>query len=100
MERVREIGLLRAVGMHRGQVRSMIRWEATVIATFATTLGLGLGTFVGWATTRTVDASGAGIPLLELGVCTGAAIVAGTLVTIVPAHRAARVNLIRALTTE
>ena len=48
-ERKRELGLLRAVGMSRAQVRSSVRWESVIIALFGTALGLGIGVFFGWA---------------------------------------------------
>ncbi|MEI2653545.1 MAG: FtsX-like permease family protein, partial [Microthrixaceae bacterium] len=48
-ERTRELGLLRAVGMDRSQLRSAIRWEAIIIAVLGATLGLAVGTFFGWA---------------------------------------------------
>ena len=51
-ERTRELGLLRAVGMIRPQVRTTIRWEAIMIALFGTTLGLTVGAFFGWASVR------------------------------------------------
>ena len=100
LERVREIGLLRAIGMHRGQVRAMIGWEAAILAGIGTVLGLGLGAFVGWATTRALTQTGTGIPMLALAACAAAAAVAGTLVSVVPARRAARTTIIRALATE
>ena len=48
-ERTRELGLLRAVGQTRPQVRSMVRWESVIIAVFGALGGLGLGVFLGWA---------------------------------------------------
>jgi putative ABC transport system permease protein len=48
-ERTREIGLLRAVGMTRSQLRSSIRWESVIIAVQGTVLGLAIGLFFGWA---------------------------------------------------
>src|SRR5206468_121277 len=48
-ERTREIGLLRAVGMMRSQVKSMIRWESVIIAVFGALLGTAVGLFFGWA---------------------------------------------------
>ena len=51
-ERTREIGLLRAVGMSRSQVRSAVRWESVIIAVFGTLLGLAIGLFFGWAVVR------------------------------------------------
>jgi len=47
-ERTRELGLLRAVGQLRSQLRAMVRWESVVIARFATIGGVGLGLFLGW----------------------------------------------------
>ena len=47
-ERTRELGVLRAVGQTRRQLRSMIRWESAVVATFGVIAGLGLGTLIGW----------------------------------------------------
>ncbi len=57
-ERTRELGLLRAVGMGRSQVRSAIRWESIIIAVFGTTLGLAIGTFFGWAIVRAMADEG------------------------------------------
>ena len=48
-ERTRELGLLRAVGMTRSQLRATVRWEAVIIALLGTTLGLTIGTVFGWA---------------------------------------------------
>ena len=52
LERVRELGLLRAIGMDRRQVRAMVRWEALIVATIGTATGLSAGAFLGWALTR------------------------------------------------
>ena len=57
-ERTRELGLLRAVGMSRSQVRSTVRWESIIIAVFGTTLGLAVGTFFGWAIVRALADEG------------------------------------------
>ena len=57
-ERTRELGLLRAVGMSRAQVRSTVRWESVIIAVFGTTLGLAIGTFFGWAIVRAMADKG------------------------------------------
>jgi len=48
-ERIREIGLLRAIGMTRSQLRTTIRDDAMIVALLGTALGIGLGTFLGWA---------------------------------------------------
>ena len=47
-ERTRELGLLRAVGQTRREVRSTVRWESVIVAIFGTLGGIGLGTFLGW----------------------------------------------------
>src|SRR5690606_24232087 len=47
-ERTRELGLLRAVGQTRRQLRSTVRWESVMTAVFGTVGGIGLGTFLGW----------------------------------------------------
>ena len=49
VERTREIGLLRAIGMTRSQVRTMVRWESVIIALYGTALGLTIGIVFGWA---------------------------------------------------
>jgi putative ABC transport system permease protein len=102
-ERTREIGLLRAVGMSRSQVRSTVRWEAIVIAVFGTTLGLAIGTFFGWAIVRAMADQGIDtltIPVTSLGVVTAVAAVAGAVAAVVPARRAAKLDVLEALTND
>jgi putative ABC transport system permease protein len=101
-ERVRELGLLRAVGADRSQVRSMIRWESVVIALFGTIGGLALGLFLGWA----LVTAGAGEVALSFSVPIGQLVPvvvvgasAGVLAAIRPARRGARVDVIDALAT-
>jgi putative ABC transport system permease protein len=57
-ERTRELGLLRAVGMSRSQLRSTVRWESVIIALFGTILGLGIGLFLGWALVKALADEG------------------------------------------
>src|SRR5439155_8346765 len=57
-ERTREIGLLRAVGMARKQVRGMVRWEAVIIAVFGALLGTVIAVFFGWAMVRALRSQG------------------------------------------
>src|SRR5439155_27090365 len=57
-ERTREIGLLRAVGMARRQVRAMIRWESVIPAVFGAVLGAAVGIFFGWAMVRALKDQG------------------------------------------
>ena len=55
-ERTRELGLLRAVGQTRRQVRATVRWESVIVAVFGTIGGVGLGTFLGWGLMRALAA--------------------------------------------
>jgi putative ABC transport system permease protein len=100
LERVRELGLLRAIGMDRRQLGSMVRWEAVIIAAIGVTIGLGLGTFLGWATTVALELSTPAIPVVQLAGFAAAAVLASVLAAAVPARRAARIDLLRAIATE
>jgi putative ABC transport system permease protein len=99
LERVRELGLLRAIGMDRRQVRSMIRWEAVIIGAIGITIGLGVGAFLGWAISRDLDLS-ATIPVGQLVLIAAAATVAAVAAATLPARRAARVDIVRAVAVE
>jgi putative ABC transport system permease protein len=105
-ERTRELGLLRAVGETRGQLRAMVRWESVIVALFGTTVGLGLGVFLGWALTRAagqqngVSLSAFAAPPGQLGMVLALGAVAGVLAGIRPARRAARLNVLRAIAVE
>ena len=103
LERVRELGLLRAVGMTRGQVRQMIRWEAVIIAVFGAVLGLVVGTFFGWTLVRSLHGQGItefALPAGTLLVFVVLAAVAGVLAAIFPGRRAARIDVLRAIAAE
>lgn len=102
-ERTREIGLLRAVGMTRVQVRRMVRWEAVTVAVLGTFVGLLLGTVVGWATTRALADEGMASFVVPAGQLFGAvllAVLAGVLAAVLPARAAARLDVLRAVTVE
>jgi len=102
-ERVRELGLLRAVGATRRQVRSMIRWEAVIIAVLGAVLGLLVGVFFGWAMVRALASQGFGeftVPAGQLVAYVVLAGLAGVLAALLPGRRAARVDMLRAITTE
>ncbi len=103
LERVRELGLLRAIGMTRGQLRQMIRWEAVVIAALGAVLGLVVGTFFGWTLVRALHGQGITEFALPVGTLAGfvvAAAVAGMLAAVFPGRRAAKIDMLRAITTE
>jgi putative ABC transport system permease protein len=102
-ERIRELGLLRAVGATRRQLRSMIRWEAVIIAVLGAVLGLAVGLFFGWTVVRALRSQGITEFTLPVGQLVGfvlAAGVAGILAAILPGRRAARIDVLRAITTE
>ena len=102
-ERTHEIGLLRAVGMTRGQVRRMVRWEAVTVALLGAFVGLLLGMLFGWLTTRVFADQGLTAFVMPYGQLVGAvalAAIAGVLAAVLPARRAAKLNVLRAVTVE
>lgn len=103
VERTREIGLLRAVGMGRRQVRSMIRWEAIVIALFGALLGVAIGSVIGFGVVSSLADDGLGsftLPGAQLATWLFAATVAGVLASIIPARKAARLDVLKAISYE
>jgi putative ABC transport system permease protein len=102
-ERTRELGLLRAVGMTRAQVRAMVRWESVVISVIGALIGAALGIGLGVALTRALADQGIekiSVPALQLAAYVAAAAVAGVLAAIGPARSASRVDVLRAVVTE
>lgn len=102
-ERIRELGLLRAVGMTRRQVRSMVRWEAVILSLFGAVIGLVLGTIFGSALIQALKSEGINtlsIPVLNLAIIAIAAAVAGVLAAVWPARRAARLDILKAIATD
>ena len=100
-ERTRELGLLRAIGMARRQVRAIVRWESVIIALFGTGLGLVIGLFFSWAMVKAVpDQAALTVPLGQLAAGTVIAAIAGVLAAIGPARRAARLDVLAAIATE
>ena len=101
-ERTRELGLLRAVGMTRAQLRSNVRWESVIIALFGTVLGLLIGLFFGWSLVQALDDQGINIlriPVGSLTLVTVLAAFAGVAAAIMPARRAAKLNVLEAIAT-
>ena len=101
-ERTREIGMLRAVGMTRRQVRRMIRHESIVTALIGAALGIGVGIFLAGLTTIALSDYGVvfAIPYRSLAIFVIVAIAAGVLAAILPARRASRLNVLEALQYE
>jgi len=96
LERTREIGMMRAVGMTRRQVRRMVRHESVITALIGAGLGLPLGLVVAWAMAAALDTPFA-LPVLQLVIFTVVAIIAGVLAAVGPARRASRLNVLNAL---
>ncbi len=103
IERTREIGLLRAVGLSRRQLRTMIRLESIVVAIFGALLGLAMGLIFGativWAL-RDQGLTELAIPGTWLIGFLAAAAILGVLAAVFPARRAARLDVLRAIATE
>ena len=101
-ERTREIGMLRAIGMTRRQVRRMIRQESVITALIGAALGLPLGIFLAALVNRALSQFDVrfSIPWAQLIVLTIVAIVIGILAAIMPARRAAKLNPLEAIAYE
>jgi ABC-type antimicrobial peptide transport system permease subunit len=101
-ERTRELGMLRAVGMTRRQVRRMIRQESIITALIGGALGIAVGFFLSILTTEALSDQGVvmAIPWTTLFIFIVATIVAGMLAAILPARRASRLNILEALQYE
>ena len=101
-ERTREIGMLRAVGMTRRQVRMMIRYESIVTALMGAALGMVVGIFLAALVTHALSSSGIvfAVPWIEIVYFVLAAILVGILAAVIPARRAARLNVLQALQYE
>ncbi|WP_406360731.1 FtsX-like permease family protein [Streptomyces sp. NBC_00715] len=103
VERTREIGLMRAIGLSRRQLRRMIRLESVVIALFGALLGLGLG--MSWGATAQKLLALEGLKVLDIpwptiiGVFIGSAFV-GLFAALIPAFRAGRMNVLNAIATD
>jgi ABC transporter, permease protein len=104
LERARELGLLRALGMTRGQVRSMVAWESVTLAAVATVIGLALGAVYGIIGCKGMIASNVtlvvAIPWARIVLIAGVAMLAGWLASLAPAARAVKVAPSAALAAE
>ncbi len=102
-ERTRELGLMRAVGMLRSQVRALVRWESVLIAVFGTALGLLLSLLGAWTIVQALADEGITevvVPTGRIAVIVGVAVVAGVLAALMPARRAARLDVLRAVAAD
>jgi putative ABC transport system permease protein len=100
IERTREIGLLRAVGMERSQLRRMVRLESVVISVYGASLGLVLGVVLGIALTGSLSGQGIevlSVPVLRLAGFLAVSASIGVLAALWPARRAARLRILTAI---
>ncbi|MFZ1362251.1 MAG: FtsX-like permease family protein [Candidatus Nanopelagicales bacterium] len=103
-ERTRELGLLRAVGQTRGQMRAMIRWESVIIAVFGTLGGLGIGLVLGWALMKYIAAEQTvavvSVPVGQLVAIVVVGAIVGVVAGIRPARRAAKLDVLKAISSD
>jgi putative ABC transport system permease protein len=99
-ERTREIGMLRAIGMTRRQVRRMIRHESVITALIGATIGIILGIILASLLIARVDFIVLSVPAGQLVIFAIAAIFVGIIAAIFPARRASRLNVLEALQYE
>jgi putative ABC transport system permease protein len=102
-ERTRELGLLRAVGMTRRQIRKTIRWESVIIAVFGTLLGMAVGIGFGAALVAALHGQGITDLVIPFGYLIShviIAVIAGMGAAIWPAYRASRLNVLTAISNE
>ena len=99
-ERTRELGLVRAVGMTRRQLRRMVRLEAAMVATFGAVLGIAVGLLFGWAVVTALPQTIAGsvsVPLQPLLSLMLVAAFSGVLAAVLPARRAGHLDVLDAI---
>lgn len=102
LERTRELGLLRALGMTPDQLRAAVRWESVIIALTGTILGVATGTLFGWAIVRSLADTGvrdASVPVFQLVLAMVVGALVGVAASVLPARRAARLDVLEALAT-
>ena len=102
-ERTREIGLMRAIGTYRKQIRKMIFIESSIISIFGAALGTSLGIFFAWSLIQTLADEGftvfaVSVPQTALWI--GISIIAGVIAAILPAIRASGQNILQAISYE
>jgi putative ABC transport system permease protein len=103
VERTRELGLLRAVGATRSQIRTLVRRESVLMSLLGALTGIALGTVSGIALSRALLDQGVtrlAVPTVTLAVYLVVAALVGVLAAVGPARRASRVDVLRAVTTE
>jgi putative ABC transport system permease protein len=89
------------MGMARRQIRAMVRWESVLIALFGTSMGLVIGLFFSWAMVKALpDQATLTVPVGQLALGTLGAALAGVIAAILPARRAAHLDILAAISTD
>ncbi len=102
-ERTHELGLLRAVGMSRRQIRRMVHAEGVIIAVIGGIVGLVIGVLWGWAFTTALQSQGVStfsVPPGQIAIFVAFSVLAGFVAALLPAWRAARLDVLEAIATE
>ena len=100
-ERTRELGMLRAIGMTRRQLRRMVRWEAITIGSFGSLMGIGVGLIIGGSIVLLSDlAETVAVPWMQLGILMVVGVSAGLLASALPAWRTSRLDVLDAISSE
>jgi putative ABC transport system permease protein len=102
-ERRREIGLLRAVGMTRAQVRTTVRWESVITSVYGAFVGVLMGLVLGYVVIIALRDQGLdkySVPVTTVAWILALAFVAGVAAAVVPAWRATRLNVLRAIAAD
>ncbi|MBT8225696.1 MAG: FtsX-like permease family protein [Dactylosporangium sp.] len=103
IERTRELGMLRAIGLRRSQLMRMIAVESVIISAFGALLGVVVGSALGLAIVKALESDGitvTSLPWGDLGTYLALAGLVGVVAAIIPAIRAARINVLAAIATE
>jgi putative ABC transport system permease protein len=102
-ERTHEIGMLRAVGMTRRQLRRSVRWESVIIAAIGGSVGLALGVVWAWVFASALESEDLfqfSIPFGRIGILAMVSLIAGALAAVIPAWRASRLAIFEAIARE
>ena len=102
-ERRREIGLLRAVGMTRVQVRTTVRWESVITSVYGAFVGVAMGLVLGWVVITALRDQGLtqySVPVVTIIWIMVLAFIAGVAAAVVPAWRATRLDVLRAIAAD
>ena len=102
-ERTRELGLLRAMGMSRSQLRSSVRWEAVIVALMGTAIGILVGLSLSWVMVKALESQGItefSVDPVDVGFIVVLAAVFAVVASIWPAYKASRLEVLEAIGTE